>query len=59
MPLAQQIVNRTNDPLEADMPEPLRYALVGAAAGLALFALGGWAFVRGCPVFDVETLDHF
>lgn len=41
------------------MPEPLRYALVGAAAGLALFALGGWAFVRGCPMFDVETLDHF
>lgn len=26
----------------------------GGALGLALFAITTWAFMKGCPIFDVE-----
>ncbi|WP_302476345.1 hypothetical protein [Mycolicibacterium fortuitum] len=26
----------------------------GGILGLALFAIANWAFVKGCPIFDVE-----
>lgn len=36
----------------------IRAILAGLAAGLTLSALIAWAFAKGCPMFDVETLHH-
>lgn len=37
----------------------IRALAAGTVTGLVLSVLIAWAFAKGCPVFDVETLDHF
>ncbi|WP_255741645.1 hypothetical protein [Mycobacterium sp. CnD-18-1] len=33
---------------------PIRALAAGTVAGVALSALITWAFVKGCPIFDIE-----
>ncbi|MGW4097145.1 hypothetical protein [Mycobacterium sp. NPDC004974] len=32
----------------------IRALTAGVVLGAALFTVGAWAFVKGCPIFDVE-----